>query len=147
MISPVGSAAVTASRRLVAATLVAAMVLDALTIWTLAPLVWLWIGSRIQGSLEPGMRSYGAILIGMPVTMASLLWVLQGLNRAYERVSGRSTTVRREPRAWLRSLRAERRPRRDLNMAERILIASVVLAVCIDAVWFVLLAHPSPPVG
>jgi hypothetical protein len=111
------------------------------------PVGWLWLGSRLQGSLEPGMRAYVTVLVGIPVSMGALLWVLGRLNGAYERVSGKSSDLRREPWAWLRSARGERGSTRRLNLGERILITSVLVALCVDGAWFFLLAHPGTPAG
>jgi hypothetical protein len=136
-------------RRVARAVLLAAMAIDAVAMWTVVPLGWLWIGSQIQGSLEPSLRSYGAVVVGVLATMAAMAWLLQRLNRMYEHINGQASAGnhRHDPPVWLRSMRGERSVERQWTVADRVMIASVLLAVCGDAVWFFFFAHLTLPGG
>ena len=120
------------------------MAVVTLNIWTGAPLLALWIGSRVQGDGPPTM---GAIFVVVVCLLAGVLGlayllvkVLAVLDDVYARASGRPSSVQRHV-PWLRSMRGEREhyegdPPVVLTALERTLVVVVVLAVATFEVWF-----------
>jgi hypothetical protein len=114
--------------------------LCAVNIWTGAPLVALWIGSRIQGAAgRPSMIAVFTVIGVLGLLVVALVIALARLSATYDAVTGRPPQ-RRRTSPWLRSMRAERRGavagQADLGAIERIVIAAVVLGVAAFEVWF-----------
>jgi len=109
-------------------------------LWTGCPLLAVWLGSRVEAST--GSLSMGAVVIVVAV-LATLsifiVWALAQLGAAYDHVTGRPPAPRRQA-AWLRSLSGERseysRRRHPATALEKVLTASVVLAVMGLEFWF-----------
>jgi membrane-bound acyltransferase YfiQ involved in biofilm formation len=125
----------------------AVMTLSAINIWTGAPLLALWVGSRIPG--ETSRISMTAVLVVVVVMLGLCLALIVLLNRtslAYDELTGRSQAVKRHV-PWLRSMRAERveyeRDRQGLTLLERLLVVMVVVAFLAFEAWF-FIASPSP---
>src|SRR4051795_5468042 len=79
-------------------------------IWTGAPLLALWVGSRFEGwihSRQPGngvtMRAMFAVVIVLAVLELVLTFTLTRLSTAYDELSGRPHEARRTS-PWLRSM-------------------------------------------
>jgi len=120
--------------------LASATTLVAINIWTGGPLLALWVGSRAVGST--GTLTMGAaalVAVMMLVVGVGLAQLLALLGAAYDRATGRQSTVRRHV-PWLRSMRSERveyeRSRDGLTAMELLLVAMVVIAVAGFEVWF-----------
>jgi len=119
--------------------LAAAMAVVTLNVWTGAPLLALWVGSRVQGHSQATMTGIAVVAIVLAIICFLLLRLLRLLGAQYDSVVGASPTVRSHV-SWLRSMRGER-PEYDgvaptVTMAERIAIAAVVLAFAVFEVWF-----------
>jgi len=118
-------------------------------IWTGAPLLALWVGSRAQTSTQPSMTAVALVLLTLGVTCFLLLVTLQRLSSAYDRLVGRRRARGHTP--WLRSLSGERVTRGTqmaaVDAPERVLVVSVVLAVLAFEVWFFFLSGSSLPRG
>ncbi len=128
--------------------LVAASALLSINIWTGAPLLALWVGSRF---VPASGLSMGAVFIVVAVLAISVLAIVAGLTRlsaAYDELTGRSAGVRRTS-PWLRSMRAEREDvasrRRGASAIEWVVTIAVVLAVLAFEVWFFFFAGSSLP--
>ena len=123
------------------------MALSALNIWTGAPLLALWVGSRaVSSASQITMTAVALVAVVMFAACLGLIWVLGWASATYDRVTGRPQTVKRHV-PWLRSMRAERvnyeRERTAITPLERILVSSVVLAILAFELWF-FIASPSP---
>jgi hypothetical protein len=133
-------AAITGVRRAVKrVALAAAMAVVTLNVWTGAPLLALWVGSRVQRHSQATMTGIAVVAIVLAIICFLLLRLLRVLGAQYDSVVGASPTVRSHV-SWLRSMRGER-PEYDgvaptVTMAERIAIAAVVLAFAVFEVWF-----------
>ena len=119
--------------------LAAAMAVVTLNVWTGAPLLALWVGSRVQSNGRVTMTGIAVVAIVLAIICFLLLRLLRVLGAQYDSVVGASPTVRSHV-SWLRSMRDER-PEYDgvaptVTMAERIAIAAVVLAFAVFEVWF-----------
>src|SRR5690348_7481404 len=55
-----------------AALVVAIMIIGSLVLWVGTPLLWLWIGSQIQGATASLGAALGAMMIGIVATIAFL---------------------------------------------------------------------------
>jgi len=134
-------------QRLERLALTVAATLVSVNIWTGAPLLAVWVGSRVSS----GGPSMGAIVIVLAV-LAVLVFLLAALlariNAAYDRLTGRDTGVRRTT-PWLRAMTAERnedaRRRVGLSAVERTVAVSVVVAVLAFEAWFFFFARSSIP--
>ena len=121
--------------------------LCAVNIWTGAPLLALWVGSRIQGAAgRPSMTAVFTVIVVLGLLVVALITALARLSATYDTVTGRPPR-RRRTSPWLRSMRAERQDaeagRAELGAIERIVIAAVVLGVAAFEVWFFFLSGSS----
>jgi hypothetical protein len=131
---------------LAATALVVLMVLGSLVLWLAVPVAWLWVASHIDTSIEASMRAYGAVAVGVPLTMLALFWLLRRLDSFHQRLTG-STPSRRLAPAWRRSLSEERDLHAPTSALDIILAGTAVAAVIALVVWFFLFAGSSLPGG
>lgn len=114
-----------------AALVVLIMFIGSLVLWIGTPLLWLWVGSQIQGSTSSLGAALGAMFIGVVATITLLAAVLAKLSNVY--------------RANCRS-RGHADP--GHNVLESVLVVSAGLTLFVFAVWFLFFAGASPvPVG
>ena len=107
------------------------MFVGSLVLWVGTPLLWLWVGSQIQGQTESLGAAIGAMFIGVVVTIAALSSVLVWLSNVY---------------------RANRRARGMDDpghlVLEGVLVVSAGITLVGFVVWFFLFAGASPvPLG
>src|SRR5215208_4413568 len=109
---------------------VTAMAVVALNIWTGAPLLALWIGSRVQGGGPPTMSAVAVVIACLVIIVLVLLRLLALLSAAQE-VAGHHAVRHHVP--WLRSMRGERESYASgasrLTALDRTLVSVVVIAV------------------
>lgn len=121
--------------------------LVSINLWTGGPLLALWVGSRIQASVgQPSMAAIGATVGILLVESFVLYKLLTYLNVAYYRAIGRPLRRRQTP--WLKATTGERgslATSQPLSATERIVVASVVVAVLALEVWFFAFAHYTLP--
>src|SRR5437588_10679072 len=107
------------------------MVMGSLVLWVGAPLLWLWIGSQIEGATSSIGTSIGAAFLGAVLTIVLVAAVLSKLSNIY---------------------RANRRAR-GLDdpghfVLEVVLVVSAGVALVAFVIWFFFLAGAEPlPVG
>lgn len=131
--------------RATAAYLVAAvMLVAALSLWTLIPLVWLWIGSQLAATQFPSMGPYAVVLIGVIVSILVVAWLLGHLNEVYLKLTG-SRTVEPIRLGWLKSLRDSGSGSRPPTVLEAVIVGSVIISFIALVTWFFTLA--GSPVG
>jgi hypothetical protein len=136
-----------APRNLKRLALAAATAFVAVNIWTGAPLLALWIGSRAVGQTTLSMSAVGivvGVLIAMDLAMGALLL---RLNRVYRQLLG--VPDGRHRAAWLRSLAGEGDQEADerigITLIERIVVICVYVVVGLFVVWFVFFAGSPLP--
>jgi hypothetical protein len=118
------------------------MVLAALTallavnLYTGAPLLAIWAGSRVQNGTQLTMSTVAVVVGVLVVTVAFLVFALTRVEAAYRVLTNQPTKRRTAP--WLRSMRAEREEfeRRPLSGPEKAIVGAVVLAVELFLAWF-----------
>jgi hypothetical protein len=124
--------------------LVLLMALGSVVMWIGVPLGLIYLASRIAGSSNPSAGPYVLVLVGLPIGMAIVGKCLGVLDRAHARLTGRTDDTRR-PAAWMRSMRAERGSTRGGGVLDRVMIASVALAILAFGIWFFGFAGSSLP--
>jgi hypothetical protein len=118
--------------------LAAAAAFVTVNIWTGAPLLALWVGSRAAGPSGTSMTAVGVVVVVLLVLVLALTALLTRLNARYDRLAGRVADRRVSP--WMRSMRSERedlvRARHGTSAIERVVVISVTTAVLVFNVWF-----------
>jgi hypothetical protein len=121
----------------------------AINLWTGAPLLALWVGSRVVGQTTLSMRAVMVVVLVLAVLVFSMAIALAWLNGAYCRLTGQPPGESRL--AWLRSYN-EPEPEQDpeligvrSSVLERIVVMSVFLAVVCLLVWFFFFAGSPLP--
>ncbi len=125
--------------RIQRAFLLALMAVVAINIWTGAPLLAVWVGSRIQGDSQVSMTAVFGVIAVLVITAAALIKLLGVLGARHDALSGRTRAQRRQ-QPWLRSLSGERladqRKRAPVSALDVMLVATVVLAAAAFEIWF-----------
>ena len=108
------------------------MALSAINIWTGAPLLAVWVGSRVvTSSTQVTMSSVLLVVVVLFAACLAMIWVRTWASSSYDHITGRPQTGKRHV-PWLRSMRAERvnyeRERQAVTPLERMLVITVVLA-------------------
>jgi hypothetical protein len=110
----------------------------AVNLYTGAPLLAIWVGSRVQDGTQLTMGTVGVVIGVLVVAIVVLVFLLTRVEAAYKYLTGQQTGRRTPP--WLRSLRDERaeveRSKRELTGFEKVLAATVVLGIVAFEVWF-----------
>ena len=88
--------------------LVTASALCSINLWTGAPLLAVWVGSKVQGNLNNlSMTAVFSVILVLAVLVFLLAWALTWLNAKYDDLTGRHPEARHTS-PWLRSMRDER---------------------------------------
>jgi len=106
------------------------------------PLLWVWVGSMMQGGTAPSMSglgvALGGIVVSYTVLAALFAWIV-------ERSRSEDRPVRY---AWNRSLSAERHhPGRTTHALEEVVVMATLLVGLACTVFFFLFGSPGTPVG
>jgi hypothetical protein len=131
--------------------LVTASALCAINLWTGAPLFAIWIGSKVQGSLNNlSMTAVFAVVAILAITVFGLGYLLTWLNNKYDEVTGRPAAAR-QTSPWLRSMRDERdnavARKYGISGVERIVVVCAIAGVLAFELWFFFFAGSSLPNG
>jgi hypothetical protein len=126
--------------------LVAAMGVVTLNIWTGAPLLGLWVGSKVAPASGISMLSFFVVALVIGVAALLLLQLLGVLQAAHARASGRE--LPRRQTSWLKPMSGARTRGKGavappLTATDYVVIGAVVLAVAAFEAWFLLFAGSS----
>jgi hypothetical protein len=125
--------------------LAAAAAFVTVNIWTGAPLLALWVGSRTAGSHALSMTAVGVVVVVLIALVVALTALLGRINARYDRLAGRVAERRVSP--WMRSMRGERedyvRARHATSAIEHVVVWTVGVAVVAFDVWFFFFAGSS----
>jgi hypothetical protein len=134
----------TPARSLLASLVFVAMLLAAFSLWTVVPLGWIYIGSKVSHTQFPSQGPYFVVAAGIVVTVMLVAWLIGRLNRLYVQVTG---TNRLEPMrpAWLKSMRDSTPRAGTTTVVEAVLMSSVILAATTLTFWFFFLAGSPIP--
>jgi hypothetical protein len=126
-----------------ASLVVLAMLIAAISLWTVIPLTWIWIGSRLSDTQFPSGGPYMIVLVGIIVSILVISWLIGRLNGLYIRITGNNRVSSIRP-VWLRSMRDEVR-HEGPTVVEAVIVGSVLLALLAMTLWFFLLAGSPLP--
>jgi hypothetical protein len=122
--------------------------LCSINIWTGAPLLAVWAGSRVVPDSGLSMGAVFLVLLVLCVSVGILGFALTWMNARYDALTGRPHAARRQS-PWMRSMRGEReefeRDRHRLSALEMIVVLAAVVAVVGFEVWFFFFAGSSLP--
>ncbi|MDE3070493.1 MAG: hypothetical protein KGJ43_07170 [Acidobacteriota bacterium] len=130
--------------------LTVAATLVSINIWTGAPLLAVWVGSRVAPASGTSMGAIALVMVVLVAAVSGLAVALTRINAAYDHLTGHDRDARRVA-PWLRSMRDERhalaraKAHAQTTAVERAVILSVVLAVIALEVWFFFFARYSIP--
>jgi heme/copper-type cytochrome/quinol oxidase subunit 2 len=113
-----------------AALLLMIMVIGSLGLWLGTPLLWLWVGSQVQGATESVASAMAAMFVGVPVSVVLLAMLLSKLSAGY-RANCRARGLRDPGNVAL----------------ESVLVVSAAVTLIAFAVWFLFIAGASPVPG
>lgn len=133
-----------ASRNVGAKLLVLVMIVAALSMWTVIPLGWVWIGSRISKGQAPSGGPYMVVIVGIVISILIVSWLLSRLNRVYMNLTGTNSVAPVRPN-WLKSLRDSEGFKAYPTVLETVIVSSVVLAILALTAWFFIAAGSPLP--
>jgi hypothetical protein len=116
----------------------------ALALWTVIPLGWIYIGSKVSTTQFPSEGPYFVVAVGILVSVVIDAWLIGRLNAVYVRITGTNRLAPMRP-SWLKSMRDSSAPAGTTTVVEAVLIASVLLAVLVFILWFFFLAGSPLP--
>jgi hypothetical protein len=131
------------ARRAATTGLLAAMAAGSIALWTLVPAGVLWLASRLTATAgAPSTGILLAIAVGVPTAMVLSAGALVRIERLYTRMTGFASAP--VVPGWRRSL-SDSNALGPTSVLEKMMIASVVLAVIALATWFFAFAGSSLP--
>jgi hypothetical protein len=131
-------------RNAAATVVVFAMLIAALSLWTVIPLTWVYIGSKLSDTQFPSGGPYMLVFVGIVISILVIAWLLGRLNGLYVRITGTNTVTPIRP-AWLKSMRDTPVEPRGTTVLETVIVGSVILAVLALTAWFFVLAGSPLP--
>lgn len=134
------------SRNVAAGAVAGVMLLAALSLWSVIPLVWLWIGSQFANSQFPSIGPYLIVLFGAIGSILVVAWILGRLNEVYIRLTG-GRDVGPIRMGWMKSLRDSEKTGDPPSLIEVVIIGSVVIAFFAFIAWFFIAAGSPLPNG
>jgi hypothetical protein len=130
------------------ALIVALSAFVALNLWTGAPLLALWLGSRLVGRIALSMGAVGVVIGVMAATVYLMTMLLTWLNDVYRRISAMPDETRHQP-GWSSPLAQQEHPdpagRPSLTPVEWAIVLSVQLAGIAFVIWFFFIAGSPLP--
>src|SRR5215813_10557886 len=95
---------VSAGRGIAAGVVFLAMLLAAFALWTVIPLTWIYVASKVSRTQFPSGGPYALVAIGILVSVLVDAWLIGRLNSLYIRITGTNRLAPIRP-TWLRSMR------------------------------------------
>ena len=129
---------------LAASVVFVAMLVAALSLWTIVPVAWLYIGSMVSHTQFPSGGPYLVVAVGIVISIAIVGWLIARLNGLYMRITGNNRVASMRP-TWLKSMRDTSDVVGSTTVVEAVVMGSVMLAACVFAIWFFLLAGSPIP--
>ena len=124
---------------------IAVMMVGAVSMWTVIPFGWIWIGSMLSTTQAPSGGPYMIVFVGIVCSIIAMAWVLARLNSLYVRITGSTKLPTRYLPAWRKSLSDEREGPHGMDVLEAVILTSVLLAGAAMAIWFFVAAGSPLP--
>jgi hypothetical protein len=121
-----------------------AMLLAAFSLWTVIPLSWVYIASKVSHTQFPSGGPYAVVAVGIVVSVLVVAWLIGRLNDLYIRITGTNRLAPIRP-AWLKSMRDTGGMQSSVTVVEAVLMGSVMLAALAMTIWFFVLAGSPIP--
>ena len=123
--------------------ILAAMGVVTLNIWTGAPLLGLWAGSRVAPDSGISMLAVFVVVAVIGATAWALLQILGRLQAAHARLGGQP--VARRQTTWLKPMSGQRTRGKggqapSLTATDYVVVGVVILAIAAFEVWFLFFA-------
>jgi hypothetical protein len=131
-------------RGMTASAIFIVMLFAALALWTVIPVGWIWIGSKVATTQFPAEGPYAVVAIGIVVTIVLDAWLIGRLNALYVHITGTNRLAPMRP-SWLKSMRDTGSAAGTTTVVEAVLMGSVLLAGFVFVAWFFLLAGSPLP--
>jgi hypothetical protein len=130
--------------------ILAAMGVVTLNIWTGAPLLGLWVGSRVAPESGISMLAVFVIVVVIGATAWLLLQILGRLQMAHARLGG-APAARRQT-SWLKPQSGQRTRGKGgqaptLSATDYVVVGVVILAIAAFEIWFFFFAGSSLRAG
>ena len=107
------------------------MTIGSLGLWLGTPLLWLWVGSQIQGATDSLSLALAVSAVGVVAWVAAIAWLLARLSAVHRDVLVAAGHL--DP---------------GHRMLERVLVVSAAIMLVAFGIWFFLFAGASPiPIG
>jgi hypothetical protein len=132
------------TRSLAAGLVFVAMLLAAFSLWTVIPLSWVYIASKVSQTQFPSGGPYALVAVGFVLSVLLMAWLISRLNRVYIRITGTNRLAPIRP-SWLKSMRDTGGAQESVTVVEAVLMSSVILAAMALTAWFFLLAGSPLP--
>jgi hypothetical protein len=124
--------------------LILLMAAGSVVMWVVVPVLWLWLGSKLQKGSTPSLGPYLLILVGIPVSMFIIGKLLVRLDHIYGIVIGARPQDKIQM-PWMKSMRGERGSTRQRTVLDLVMVVSVSIALVAFVVWFFGFAGSSLP--
>ena len=125
--------------------LTALMALAAVNLFTGAPLLAVWVGSRIQAGGGGGlsMSAVLAVVVVMALVCSALVWSLNRMGAAHDALAGRP--AERRQTTWMKPFNSgpAHAGGGGLRVLDKVLVGAVVLAGLAFEAWFFFFAGSS----
>jgi hypothetical protein len=131
-------------RGMTASLIFVVMLFAALALWTVIPVGWIYIGSKVAETQFPAEGPYAVVAVGILVSILVDAWAIGHLNALYVRITGTNRLAPIRP-SWLKSMRDTGGSRGTTTVVEATMMGSVILAVLVFIGWFFLLAGSPLP--
>jgi hypothetical protein len=106
------------------------------------PLLWVWIGSQVQGGTAPSGTAIVTVIAGLVLSYLFIALVITWIvARSGERPRG---PIRY---AWNRSLRDERYAGPRTHPLENVFVVAAIVVTLVIGAWFFLAGDPGVPVS
>jgi hypothetical protein len=118
-----------------------------INLWTGAPLLSLWVGSRVVGQHRLSMAAICVVVVMLAVLVIAMAFALSWLDVTYKTITGHP--LRENRLTWLRSMNIEHETVGEgirTSLLERIVMINVYVVVIIMVAYF-FLAPQSPLPG
>jgi RsiW-degrading membrane proteinase PrsW (M82 family) len=107
------------------------------------PLVWVWVGSQVQGGTAPSGTAIVTVIAGLVVSYMLIGLLISWIASRSKPDSGRPIRY-----AWNRSLRDERyQGPKGGHALENAFVGAAILVTIIVTVWFFVAGNPGVPVS